>query len=123
MVVDDDDAVARLIQMVLDVYGYDTVLYDRAKACLEDWRTSAESADLLITDQTMPVMTGMELVQALRARGCQIPVIVASGFCEVATPEEKSLLEPMFLLTKPFTAEELAGAVQEALSGGRPVPA
>ena len=120
---DDDDAVARLMQMVLEVFGYDTLRFDDPVACLEAWNGAARLADLLITDQTMPVMTGLELTETLRGRGCRMPVILSSGLGEVATYDEKALLGPMFILTKPFTAETLARTVREALSVVRPTPA
>lgn len=119
LVVDDDEAVANLIRMVLEFAGYEAVLYDRADRCLAACGGGVVRADLLITDQTMPLMTGLELVEALRAQGARIPVIVSSGFRLVAEPEQSERLSPMFFLSKPYDAVTLMRAVQDALAAPR----
>jgi FixJ family two-component response regulator len=115
MIVDDDAAVARLIQMVLEMSGYETLIYERPEACLTAFAEGVEQVDLLITDQTMPVMTGLKLAEVLRDRGYRMPVILSSGFGDVATPEQLTQLEPMFLLSKPFDADALLRGVDKAL--------
>lgn len=115
MVVDDDEAVAHLIQMVMEFSGYEAVCFDRPDACLAACREGVVRADLLITDQTMPYMTGLELVEAVRARGAMMPVIVSSGFGQVATPEQTARLAPIFFLSKPFDAVALIKVAREAL--------
>jgi YesN/AraC family two-component response regulator len=63
--------------------------------------------DILITDQAMPVMTGMQLIEAVRARRANLPVILATGYAELPQGVSASIGR----LAKPFTQRALAGAL------------
>ncbi|MBE0544257.1 MAG: response regulator, partial [Verrucomicrobia bacterium] len=77
LVVDDDDSIRQLNTAVLTRAGY-TV--DAAEDGVVAWHAlNAESYDLLITDNNMPALTGIELLQKMRAARMCLPVIVASG--------------------------------------------
>jgi PAS domain S-box-containing protein len=109
---DDEPALSRLGQRRLGALGYVvTALTEPAKA-IELMAT--ESFDLLITDFTMPRMTGLELAQRLRAAGHHIPVILLSGVATELPEEEVDTLANR-VLTKPVGIYELAVAVRDTL--------
>jgi PAS domain S-box-containing protein len=110
--IDDEPALSRLGQRRLGALGYVvTALTEPAKA-LEAMAT--ESFDLLITDFTMPRMTGLELAQRLRAAGHHIPVILLSGVATELPEEEVDTLANR-VLTKPVGIYELGVAVRDTL--------
>jgi CheY-like chemotaxis protein len=71
----------------------------------------AESIDLVITDQMMPGMTGVQLIDALKAERADLPVILASGYAEL--PEDR--LRGIVRLGKPFEQVDLARALVTSL--------
>lgn len=109
---DDEPTLSRLGERRLAALGYAvTALTDPTKA-LEVIR--AQTFDLLITDFTMPRMTGLELVKRIREAGQHVPVILLSGVAtEIPGAEVRSLASRV--LTKPIGTYELAVAVRETL--------
>ncbi len=74
--------------------------------------------DLVITDQVMPVMTGLELARNMCQSWPELPVILASGYADLPDGDEM----PVPRLAKPYQQAELAAAIAEALGGGKVVP-
>jgi CheY-like chemotaxis protein len=70
-----------------------------------------ERPDLILTDQAMPEMTGVQLARALRTRWPSIPVIIATGYAEL-----KAQAEDIIVINKPFTRDDLARVIALALS-------
>jgi FixJ family two-component response regulator len=73
------------------------------------------SCDCVITDIHMPGMSGFELKRLLRARGCQVPVIMITARTEPALEEGARASGAVCLLRKPFEADDLIGCLQTAL--------
>jgi len=113
LVVDDESSVRQLSTEVLIHSGYDVdVAEDGAVA----WQAlNTESYDLLITDHNMPKVTGVELVKKVRSARMALPVILASGAMPTEELNRHPWLQLAATLLKPFTPEELLGAVQEVL--------
>jgi CheY-like chemotaxis protein len=71
---------------------------------------STPAIDLVITDQAMPAMTGIQLIEILRARRPALPVILATGYAELPQGVSASIGR----LAKPFTQRALADAIAAA---------
>ncbi len=111
LVVDDELSLRQVYCKLLIRSGYSV---DTAKDGAEGWKMlQAASFDLLITDNNMPKVTGVELVRMLRAAHMFLPVILASG----ALPENLVGLQLAGTLSKPFSRDELLQSVREALLG------
>ena len=112
LVVDDDSDLRRLIAEALVRSDYQV---DTAKDGAAGWDAlQARNYNLLITDNQMPKVSGLELVKQLRSARMTLPVIFASG----AMPEELDRLPWLQLsatLLKPFTPDELLGTVKSVL--------
>jgi CheY-like chemotaxis protein len=113
LLVEDQDVVRRLAQRLLAAQGYRVVEAASPAAALE----IDEPWDLLLTDVVMPGMTGPELAEALAERRPDAAVLFMSGYTGAAA-ESGALPAP--LLGKPFTPNELASAVRQALDARRP---
>jgi len=91
-----------------------TALPDAA-AALAKVESTANTWDLLITDQTMPGMTGTQLVSAVRRCRPDLPVILCTGYSNGLTPKTAKNLGAARLMTKPFGVNDMARAIREVL--------
>ncbi len=113
LVVDDDDSIRQLNTAVLTRAGY---AVDAAENGVVAWHAlNAESYDLLITDNNMPALTGIELLQNMRAARMCLPVIVASGSFLPPAPAARPWLQPQATLVKPYSIEQLLDTVNKVL--------
>ncbi len=115
LVVDDEPELAWLVEQVLSHLGYDVTSMTNGLKALELVRGGTESFDLIVTDQTMPQVSGLELANALRESGCDVPVILTTGFSNAITPESVSRAKISSVVRKPYHEDELGRAVREAL--------
>lgn len=112
LVVEDDDAVRKVVRLLLGELGYDVVALDSAAAALDLSTEELESFALLISDVVMPGQTGPELAAVLRERVPALPVLFMSGHLR----GQKAILPPdAKLLPKPFTAGDLSQEVRAIL--------
>ncbi|MBI2797151.1 MAG: PAS domain S-box protein [Gemmatimonadetes bacterium] len=113
--VDDEPVLARLAERTLQRFGYRATVVTRAGEALLALRGDARQFDVLVTDLTMPEMSGLQLAaEALRIRP-DLPVILATGYSGMLTPETARQRGLRGLLIKPFTPESLARALAQAI--------
>ena len=110
LTVDDDPLVALNTSALLEELGHTVYSAASAVHALEILRRE-KKIDLLITDQLMPGMTGSELATRIRAEKTQLPIILATGYAELAPGEAEGLPR----LAKPFGQRELAEAIARAV--------
>jgi DNA-binding response OmpR family regulator len=113
LVVEDDDTMSLLMASVLTGYGY---CVDIAEDGADGWEAlHATAYDLLITDNAMPRVSGLELVHQMRVAHMTLPVVLASGMIPAEVQNGKSELNITATLLKPFTAEALLRTVNGIL--------
>jgi DNA-binding response OmpR family regulator len=111
--VDDDRSLRSLGEQVLQRAGYEV---DTAGDGAQAWSAlHDEIYDLLITDNQMPRLTGLELIRRMRQEHLGLPVILASGTVDLLRADELARLECGATLAKPFTLDQLLSAVQGVL--------
>lgn len=119
LVVDDEPGIRRLNATVLSRSGYEvSAAADGADA----WQAlNTDGYDLLITDQNLPKVSGVELIKKLRGARMAVPVIMATGTFPREELNRHPWLQPDATLLKPYTIEALLGTVKEVLltTGGR----
>lgn len=119
LVVEDDDDIRRLNTEVLSQHGYQV---DAAEDGAVAWAAlQADRYDLMVTDNAMPKVTGIELLKKLRAARMTLPVIMAAGTIPMAEFLRDPCLQPAATLLKPYTLDELVGTVREVLRATEPV--
>jgi DNA-binding response OmpR family regulator len=114
LLVDDDFYARELHAGVLIRFGYKV---DTAKDGADAWKAlNGVSYDLLITDNRMPRVTGLDLIKKLRSENMTLAVILASGTVPSEELERHPWLQLDATLPKPFTIEELLDTVKKVLS-------
>jgi two-component system, cell cycle sensor histidine kinase and response regulator CckA len=123
LLVDDNVFVAETINRLLAREGHRVTYAQNGEEALALCAGGkAEAYDLILTDQNMPVMTGVEFVRALRQAGSPVRVIVVSGHLSAELTKELDSLGVNSLLAKPFTQKELLAAVGRSINAPRARP-
>ena len=115
VVVDDDQLVLTNTKAMLEDFGHTVIDAISGPAALEVIRKTPR-VDLVITDQAMPQMTGMQLAAAIRVDWPNLPILLVSGYAEL--PSKTAFELPK--LAKPFSLDDLEDAVARTI-GGKPV--
>ena len=113
--VDDEAALVQLATSILSGLGYEVTGRTSSLDALELFRTRPDSFDLVITDMTMPNMTGSELAQQLMRIRPDIPVILCTGFSEAVTQEKARAIGVKEFIMKPIVQRQIAEAIRRAL--------
>jgi len=115
LVVEDDPSVRNLVVRTLSNLGYTVLEAANGEEALKAAQEHANKVSLLLTDMIMPQMGGKELARRLVALNPQMRVLFASGYTEDAVTHHGILDKGMAFLPKPFTANDLARKVRQAL--------
>jgi DNA-binding response OmpR family regulator len=113
LVVEDDNFFRRLNAAVLAQSGYEV---DTAEDGAAAWQAlNTDSYDLLITDNRMPKVSGVDLLKKLRAARMVLPVIMATGTLPKEELARYPWLQPAATLLKPYTSEDMLRTVKRVL--------
>jgi CheY-like chemotaxis protein len=113
--VDDEAALVQLATSILSGLGYEVTGRTSSPEALQVFRNRPDSFDLVITDMTMPNMTGSELAQQLMRIRPDIPVILCTGFSEEVTQEKARAIGVREFIMKPIVRRQIAEAIRRAL--------
>jgi signal transduction histidine kinase/CheY-like chemotaxis protein len=116
LVVDDQVEVGRALARLLEALGYRVTLAGGPDEALERFAADPETFQLVITDFSMPGMTGDQLAASLHGRRPDLPILLISGYADVATRCRAAAQGIRGVLTKPVSLGRLSAAVREALS-------
>ncbi len=115
LLVDDEKVVVDVVQQMLERLGYQVTVRTSSIEALEVFRASKDKFDLVITDLTMPNMTGDKLAGELMNIRPDIPIIICTGFSEKMSKERAEALGIKGLLMKPIVKSDLAKTVRELI--------
>ena len=113
--VDDEEALAYLGDALLTALGYEVVALTSSVEALAVFQAAPDRFDLVITDHTMPQLTGEALAQALRCIRPTLPIILCTGFSETMTAEKAQALGIDAFCLKPFVLQELGHTIRRVL--------
>jgi CheY-like chemotaxis protein len=119
LVVDDEAALATLYRAALEKLGYTVEMFSDPRAALERVRAGADRFDLIVTDQTMPGMTGVDLAREIHAHAPKLPVVLTTGYAGAANLQHFLDAGIKDLLSKPPTMESLGVAVHRVLQNAK----
>jgi len=113
--VDDEEDLAKVWPRMLQQLGYDVLAKTSSVEALEAFRAQPEEFDLVMTDYTMPDMTGEQLAREILKIRADMPIVLCSGFNEKIHEARAKELGITELVPKPLDLRTLAGVVRRAL--------
>jgi PAS domain S-box-containing protein len=119
LLVDDEPTLAHMTAEMLSHLGYDATVHTSSVEALKTFQATPWQFDVVITDQTMPVMTGERLARELRRIRPDIPIILCTGFSHTMTASKAQALGIAAFLLKPLGFRELGLALQQVLEQRR----
>ena len=113
--VDDEETIVRLGKELLAPLGYTVEVHTSSPEALNAFRQNPQRYDLVITDQTMPGLTGEALSRELLRIRPELPIILCTGFSHIMTAEKAKTLGIQAYLLKPLAIRDLAPIVRHVL--------
>ena len=113
--VDDEESIARWGEQLLTYLGYDVVSETSAQNALELFRRRPFQYDIVVTDQTMPGMTGEMLASEVLKIRKDIPIILCTGYSHAMSLEKSKAMGIRAFLMKPVKGQQLAMTLKEIL--------
>ena len=111
LVVDDEPSVAEFMRELLDSWGLEASVAGEPEAALSMLRVNAEGFDLVITDHTMPRMSGLQLAEEIGRMSAAPPVVLYTGYAEAIDAAELSAAGVKGLVRKPLEPSELRAVI------------
>jgi PAS domain S-box-containing protein len=115
--VDDEEAIVRSVRPLLERLGYRVTTAINSPEALEVFRSQPEAFDLVITDQIMPRMTGIDLAEEIMRIRPGMPVILCTGFSEQISKKDIKARGIRAFIMKPLTTKGMAEIIRHALDG------
>lgn len=119
LIVDDEAFFLEVVAESLKLLGYRVTASQSSLTTLKTFKDHPEDYDLLITDQTMPEMTGVQLAQEIRKINKAMPIILCTGYSEIVTEHSATYYGITSFLMKPVNIHDLARAVDAVLATTR----
>jgi nitrogen-specific signal transduction histidine kinase/CheY-like chemotaxis protein len=118
MVVDDEKPIAELLKLMLSGLGYTVSVYTSSLEAVSYFRKHPHDFDAVITDMTMPDMTGAELAREMLSLRPKLPIVMATGYNENIDEEKASRIGIRSFLLKPVKKATMATVLRTVLDNG-----
>ncbi len=122
MLVDDEPQIREVVETLFSRHGYQVTTFPNAVQAFEEFQKHPGQFDLIITDMTMPYMTGAELAQEILGIRPDIPIILCTGQSELINKEKALAMGICDYLNKPVLQHDFLSAVHKALAKGKSSP-
>jgi CheY-like chemotaxis protein len=113
--VDDKQSLVKMVRQILERLGYEVETKINPIEALELFRSGPDRFDLVITDMTMPQMTGQKLVKEILNIRPDMPIILCTGFSEKISEEKAGEVGINALVFKPFVIRDFSLTVRKVL--------
>ena len=115
--VDDEHALVQLARRALERLGYQVTGYHDPAEALQDFKARPDAFDVVVTDLSMPGMSGFELARAVLATRPDIPLLMTSGYVRAQDEETARKIGVRAVILKPSTADDLGKVLDRVLQG------
>jgi CheY-like chemotaxis protein len=115
LLVDDEPDIIEAEKTMLERLGYAVVASSSSLDALKVFYEDSQSFDIIITDQTMPDMTGIALAKKIIEKRAEVPVILCTGYSESVSEEEIQKAGVRELVMKPVSKREIREILRRAL--------
>jgi len=117
--IDDEQELARIAARMLTSLGYGVTTFTNSAQALDAIFQTPDKFNLVITDMTMPNMTGKDLAAEVLKLNANMPIIICTGYSKYLDAEKARQIGIKAVLAKPFSKQDLAKVVRETLDVGR----
>ena len=117
MIVDDEDAILTSTQELLEDYGYKASAFSNGSYAFDEFKKNPSQFDLIITDMSMPQMTGDTLATKVLKIRNDMPIIMCTGYSESFTIDQALKLGIKRYIQKPIDSQRLLLLIREVLDG------
>jgi two-component system cell cycle sensor histidine kinase/response regulator CckA len=118
LVVDDEEIIRSVLKEVLSSLGYKVTVAADGMEAMDLFQDDPKGFDLIISDQTMPGLTGSALMELIHGIRPEVPVILCTGHSDILDYERAKALGACDFLMKPLEGREMAEIVARCLRGG-----
>jgi len=115
LLVDDENSIVEMLKQVLEIQGYKVIPKTSSLEALDAFRASPDKFDIVITDMTMPYMTGDKLALKIKEIRPDVPVLLCTGFSEKINAQKKEDLDIEGVMIKPVTKADFIKMVRKIL--------
>ena len=115
LVVDDEQSIVRIAERALQLLGCQVTCFTSSSAALTAFQNTPHAFDAVLTDQTMPHLTGLELARQMMEIRPDLPIILTTGYSAAVNAEQAKAAGIRAFLMKPLSLEDLAQALHQAL--------
>ena len=115
--VDDEPALVDIGRKMLEHLGHEVVVRTSSLEALEAFRNNPERFDLVISDKTMPQMTGFDLAREIKQIRPDIPIIICTGFSDTTDSDKAKAMGIIGLVMKPIVMREMAETIKRVSDG------
>jgi len=113
LLVDDDASIREVAQAILMREGFAVESASDGQKAFDLFKANPNKYNLIVTDLSMPIMSGIELCQAIRASGSDIPIMLSTGHLDIEDQQKYENIGITKSIQKPWTANELIANIQE----------
>ena len=115
MLVDDEDIIISVASEILEYNGYHVISFKNSREALQNFKAAPHDFDLIITDKTMPEITGIQLSEEVMNIRKDIPIVLCSGFIDFDLEKEALQKGITAVIKKPVTMKTLLDTVEKVL--------
>ncbi len=115
VLVDDEAMVVRVLARLLSRAGFDVTVFTDSREALRTIESDPQGFDVMVTDMTMPGMSGIELARGASAAGASMPVVLLSGWIDAEAERQARAAGIARVLSKPIQVSTLVEIVTEVL--------
>ncbi len=117
LLVDDEPSIAKLEQQMIERLGYKVSVRTSSVEALEAFKTNSDQFDMVLSDMSMPNMTGDQLAGEIKKIKPDIPVIICTGFSERINRDNAEAIGVNAFLMKPIVKTDMAKTIRRVLDG------
>jgi hypothetical protein len=117
LIVDDEAAVLEIARETLLSHGYSVITANDGIQAVSNYYQNKDKVQIIVSDVMMPFLGGLELIDAVRKLNPNVKIVIISGLLEEESLERFRSKKGMVILKKPFSAEQLLTAIDDALHG------
>lgn len=117
--IDDEESIVEISVLLLESLGYKVISFTDPVEALSEFERSPQDYDMIITDHTMPGLTGLELASKANRIRPGIPIIICSGYSEQLTPEKLQTAGISSYIVKPLTQARFSETIRSIFDHNR----